>query len=162
MGLVQGPAWPCCGKLMKTWIPKSKFATVWSLLTTSSNVAGAVGPLFATWIAVNYHWTYGFLIPAYVSMTFAYIALLLLRNRPSDIGIANINKIKKQGENNVAILQLSLKKQLIEMLKAPFFMILCLTAFIITLVKTTLTDWSQLYLIKAVRLDNFSGKIRII
>lgn len=28
VGLVQGPAWPCCGKLLRNWLPKTQFGTL--------------------------------------------------------------------------------------------------------------------------------------
>ena len=39
----------------------------WSILSTSANVAGAIGPLVATSIALKYHWSYGFMIPGIIN-----------------------------------------------------------------------------------------------
>ncbi len=45
LGLVQGPAWPCCAKILQNWLPKTSFATWWSILSTSANLAGALGKI---------------------------------------------------------------------------------------------------------------------
>jgi len=74
----KGPAWPSAAKILQQWLPPSQFATWynflsfeyfkthqmhilfygnrWSVISTGSNLAGALGPLLATSIAVQYHW----------------------------------------------------------------------------------------------------------
>ena len=54
-------------------------------------MSGAIGPLVATSLALKYHWTYGFMIPGLLCMSVAYLAAILLRNKPSDIGLEDMD-----------------------------------------------------------------------
>ena len=58
----------------------------WSIVSTSSNIAGALGPLAATFIALNYHWSIGFMILGCICMSVGYLSIIVLRNKPSDVG----------------------------------------------------------------------------
>ncbi|CAF0993887.1 unnamed protein product [Brachionus calyciflorus] len=162
IGLVQGPAWPCCGKLLQNWLPKSQFGTWWSILSTSSNVAGSLGPIIATSIALNYHWSYGFMIPGCISMTVGYLAIIVLRNRPSEVGLTNYeetnvgNKTKTENEN-VQLEELGFKTKSKMLLSYPFFISICLCYFMVQLIKTLFSDWSQIYLIKSFKISNYNA-----
>ncbi|CAG2210522.1 SLC37A4 [Mytilus edulis] len=51
-GLSQGAGWPAAAVILKQWCPPTIFGTVWSILSTSMNIAGTFGPLItATFIA---------------------------------------------------------------------------------------------------------------
>jgi OPA family sugar phosphate sensor protein UhpC-like MFS transporter len=153
-----GPSWPCAGKILQNWIPKAKFGTAWSILSTSSNIAGAIGPYLATIFALNFHWSYGFMIPGVISMTFGFMSILLLRNKPSDVKMTDygggnqMNNDKNEDEE-----EFSRWQQTVSMFKYPYFISLCVCYFTVQLVKTLFSDWTQLYLIKAIKINNYTG-----
>ncbi|KAI8513523.1 hypothetical protein Bbelb_078470 [Branchiostoma belcheri] len=75
-GLVQGFGWPACAKVLRQWFKPSQFGTWWSILATSMNLAGFVGPLVTMEIATRYGWRAGLLIPVV--------------DEPSHVGLENI------------------------------------------------------------------------
>lgn len=171
IGLAQGPAWPCCGKLLQNWLPKSQFGTWWSVLSTSANVAGALGPIFTTYLAIKYHWSYGFMIPGCICMSVGYLAIIILRNRPSEIGLEDFEPNEYQIQDNLDNQEpeyedpshldeeeLSLMKKLKLLFAYPFFISICVSYFMVQLIKTLFSDWSQMYLIKSYSLSPYEGK----
>ncbi|CAG5133327.1 unnamed protein product, partial [Candidula unifasciata] len=55
-GMAQGPAWSACAVLLKQNFPPDQFATWWSILSTSSNVAGTAGPFVSQAIVSAFSW----------------------------------------------------------------------------------------------------------
>jgi sugar phosphate permease len=190
IGLAQGPSWPCCAKILQNWLPKSQFATWWSILSTSANVAGALGPFIATSLSTRYHWTYGFMIPGCVCMSVGYLAIMLLRNKPSELGLPDFEVLDGGGEksnnetddgyiedfddeyqnrnsgehgdgddddNDNDDNKLGHMAKTKMLFKYPFFIVICCLYFFVQLIKTIFSDWSQLYLIKALKIDAYSA-----
>lgn len=169
LGLAQGPAWPSAAKILQNWLPKSQFASWWSILSTASNLAGTFGPIIGTWIAVKYHWSYVFMIPGCVCMSMGYLAIIVLRNKPSDVGQPDFNfetdsdtkkeepSDKEQEEQVEEQTELTRWQKLKLLMKYPFFISICLGFFLVQLVKTLYTDWSNIYLTKAVLISHFKA-----
>jgi len=73
-----------------------------------------LGPIIATSLAINHHWSYGFLIPGCICMSVGYLSIIILRNRPSDVYLVdfdadsptyrvNENTFKRKGESEYEI-----------------------------------------------------------
>ena len=149
----------------------------WSIISTSANVAGAIGPLVATSIALKYHWSYGFMIPGCICMSVGYLSILVIRNRPSEVGLedflneeddlANKNQeidsdkeysVEESDEENGG--EILSRFQIMKLiLSYPFFISICLSYFTVQLIKTLYSDWMQIYLIKSVKIDSYTGKL---
>lgn len=168
IGLAQGPAWPTCAKILKNWIPKGQFGTWWSIVSTSSNIAGALGPLAATFIALNYHWSIGFMILGCICMSVGYLSIIVLRNKPSDVGYKDMTDEEDEdkqvaedfdsdSDNGQEENKVSRWQQSKLMLKYPFFTSICLVYFLVQLLKTLYSDVAQLYLIKVVKVDPYTA-----
>jgi sugar phosphate permease len=52
-----------------------------------------------------------------------------------------------------------IKDQIAAMFKYPYFLSLCVCYFSVQLVKTVFSDWSQVYLIKMLKVDTFIGEL---
>ena len=83
-------------------------------MSTSANLSGVLGPIIATSLAINHHWSYGFLIPGCICMSVGYLSIIILRNRPSDVYLVdfdadsptyrvNENTFKRKGESEYEI-----------------------------------------------------------
>jgi sugar phosphate permease len=102
------------------------------------------------------------MIPGVISMTFGFMSILLLRNKPSDVKMSDygggnqMNNDKNEDDE-----EFSRWKQTISMLKYPYFISLCVCYFTVQLVKTLFSDWTQLYLIKAIKINNYTGNNKI-
>jgi sugar phosphate permease len=139
-------------------------------LATSANVAGAVGPLVATSIALRYHWSYGFMIPGCICMSIGYLCILLIRNRPSEVGLDDfesdepthlINSDDEEysvEETDEEFESMSRFQKMQMIFSYPFFISICLSYFTVQLIKTLFSDWAQIYLIKSVKIDSYTGK----
>lgn len=128
-------------------------------MSTSANVAGTFGPIIATSIALKYHWSYAFMIPGCVCMTIGYLAIFILRNRPSEVGLPDFEEDKneeKSNQDDIEELGFLTKSKLL--LSYPFFISICLCYFIVQFIKTLYSDWSQIYLIKSYKINNYDGK----
>lgn len=177
IGLTQGPAWPTCAKIVRNWLPKAQFGTWWAAISTAANVAGMLGPLAATWVALKYHWSIGFMILGCICMSVGYLCIIILRNKPSDVGFQDMpdedeifyeeekNKLhneepepsdedEEEEEENTMSSRFQQTKQ---MLKYPFFVSICLAYFLVQMVKTLFSDLSQVYLIKVIKVDPYKA-----
>ena len=96
-------------------------------------------------------------------MSMGYLAIIVLRNKPSDVGLTNFDEkqedmtVEQNDENQLGRFE---KTRMI--LKYPFFISICLGYFLIQLIKTIFSDWSQIYLNKAVGIDSFKGLLFLI
>ena len=182
-------------------------------------MSGAIGPLVATSLALKYHWTYGFMIPGLLCMSVAYLAAILLRNKPSDIGLedmdaddrtfADLSRLfgdednqrvaqrkdneksregekeqddddeqaeDEEGEEEVdsddldddddddddeeegRVATPSWWSRVRWLVASSFFVAVCVAYFLVQLVKTLFSDWSQIYFIRTVEINPFTGK----
>lgn len=182
IGLAQGPAWPTIGKLLKAWMPSYQLASWWAIISAGGNVAGALGPFIAASIAINYHWSYGFMIPGCVCMSFGYLAIIILRNKPSDINLPDLSdessEAKDKKVNTEASSAYSEEKNeeyenesdkgdesdeenrwtlITRLLNFSFFVTICVAFFKAQLVKTLFTDWAQMYLTITLKFDPYEA-----
>ncbi len=92
-------------------------------------------------------------------MSVGFLAIFLLRNKPSDVKLTDYGGgCKSSSDQNDDEQIFNRYQQTWLMFKYPYFISLCLCYFTIQLVKTLFSDWSQLYLIKAIKIDNYTGK----
>lgn len=130
----------------------------WSILSTSSNVAGTIGPVIATSIALNYHWSYAFMIPGCICMTIAYLSLIILRNKPSDVGLEDLASNITCPDQTYQNVGFFLKSK--QLLSYPFFVSICLCYFVVQFIKTLFSDWAHIYMIKSLKISNYDGKLK--
>ena len=126
------------------------------------------------------------MIPGCICMSFGYLSIIVLRNKPSDVGLPDFNiepkPIETKEDENEADDNIVKDEQLNEnkdnneeveeedtehepsrleqfklILKYPFFISICLIYFQFQLVKTLFCDWSQIYLTKIIKVDHYTG-----
>ncbi|XP_036419480.1 glucose-6-phosphate exchanger SLC37A4a [Colossoma macropomum] len=144
-GLGQGLGWPPCGKVLRKWFEPSQFGTWWSVLSCSMNLAGGLGPIIATLLAQSYSWRSTLSTSGLICVVMSIFCLLVIRNEPSDVGLPNIEaSAKKKGKAGSSKDESTLK----EFLLSPYLWLLSLGYLVVFGVKTTCTDWGQLFLIQ--------------
>ena len=147
-----------------------------------SNTFSHTGPLIATWLAYNYHWSYGFMVPGCICMSMGYLAIIILRNEPADLRFVEVqnedhnlqhlfeeeeveeNQEENENEEDENVTQSKIMihlKKMKALCAHPFFITICLAFFMMQFVKTLFSDWTQIYLIKSVKLDPYKGKFKI-
>ena len=136
-------------------------------------MAGVLGPLAATFIALKYHWSLGFMILGCICMSVGYLSILVLRNKPTDVGLpdpadddipdVNFEQMnhddKSEDEDEEEEKEIRWLDQIKMMVKYPFFLSICLAYFMFQLVKTIFTDVAQVYLIKVIKVDPYTCKL---
>lgn len=183
IGLAQGPAWPSCAKILQNWLPKNQFGTWWSVLSTAGNLAGTIGPIMMTYVALKYHWSIGFMILGCLCMSVGYLSIILLRNKPSDIGLKNLDEIEESDNEGLADTfmaneddfeenqieteseseeeseenKVPYTQQIKLLFSYPFFASICLVYFLVQLIKTIYSDVAQMYLIKVLKVEEYTA-----
>ncbi|XP_048471323.1 glucose-6-phosphate exchanger SLC37A4a [Rhincodon typus] len=107
-GLAQGFGWPPCGKILRKWFEPSQFGTWWAVLSTSMNLAGSLGPLIATTMALSYSWRVTLSLSGSIAVVSAFICLIFIINEPMDVGLPNIEPSLKKGSKKGTILPQSI------------------------------------------------------
>ncbi|XP_004412664.1 PREDICTED: glucose-6-phosphate translocase isoform X2 [Odobenus rosmarus divergens] len=143
-GLAQGLGWPPCGKILRKWFEPSQFGTWWAILSTSMNLAGALGPILATTLAQSYHWRGTLALSGALGVVVSFLCLLLIHNEPADVGLRNLDPTPAKGKKG------SLKEEstLQELLLSPYLWVLSTGYLVVFGVKTCCTDWGQFFLIQ--------------
>uniref|UniRef100_F7E430 Solute carrier family 37 member 4 n=1 Tax=Monodelphis domestica TaxID=13616 RepID=F7E430_MONDO len=105
-GLAQGLGWPPCGKVLRKWFEPSQFGTWWSILSTSMNLAGGLGPIMVTILAQNYSWRSILALSGALCVVVSFLCLLFIQNEPADVGLRNIDPTPKKGKKGEPLLLL--------------------------------------------------------
>ncbi|XP_078282785.1 glucose-6-phosphate exchanger SLC37A4-like isoform X2 [Rhinoraja longicauda] len=144
-GLAQGFGWPPCGKILRKWYEPAQFGTWWAVLSTSMNLAGSLGPLIATTMALSYSWRVTLSLSGSVSIGIAFLCMFFIVNEPMDVGLPNIEPgAKKGGKKGSTVHESTLK----ELLLTPYLWVLNIGYLVVFGAKTCCTDWGQLFLIQ--------------
>lgn len=155
-GLAQGAGWPACAKILKAWFPPSSFGTWWSVLSTSSNFAGSVAPIVATWIIIHFDWRVSMVAPAIVSFGLSAIFLLSLKNTPEEVGLPALN-VGSQDDPKKTDAGSIEKPKTSQLLKFQFLQMIGIGYLTVFLAKTALVDWGQMYLIQECGKDKITA-----
>ncbi|XP_044525558.1 glucose-6-phosphate exchanger SLC37A4 isoform X2 [Gracilinanus agilis] len=143
-GLAQGLGWPPCGKVLRKWFEPSQFGTWWSILSTSMNLAGGLGPVLVTILAQNYSWRSTLALSGALCMVISFLCLLFIQNEPADVGLRNIDPTPKKGKKGSQDDESTLQ----ELLLSPYLWVLSIGYLVVFGVKTCCTDWGQFFLIQ--------------
>ncbi|XP_038634829.1 glucose-6-phosphate exchanger SLC37A4a isoform X2 [Scyliorhinus canicula] len=144
-GLAQGFGWPPCGKILRKWFEPAQFGTWWAVLSTSMNLAGSLGPLIATTMALSYSWRVTLSLSGSIAVGMAFVCLIFIVNEPVDVGLPNVELGPKKGSKEGSVGSESTVK---ELLLTPYLWVLNIGYLVVFGVKTCCTDWGQLFLIQ--------------
>ncbi|NXC40153.1 G6PT1 protein, partial [Penelope pileata] len=142
-GLAQGLGWPPCGKVLRKWFEPSQFGTWWAILSTSMNLAGGLGPIVTALVSLHYDWRTTLSFSGSICVIVSFVCLVLIKNEPSDVGLANIEAGPKKGKKGS-----SSDSTLAELLLSPYLWVLSTGYLVVFGVKSCCTDWGQLFLIQ--------------
>ncbi len=109
-----------------------------------------------------------------VCMSVGYLSIIILRNKPSDLGFPELiedepeqrlneiydeNSEQESDSEEKEEKEFSRLEQTKLMLNYPFFASLCLVYLLVQLIKTIYSDVAQMYLIKVIKIDPYRGRI---
>lgn len=156
-GLAQGVGWPAIAKLLKNWFEPAELGTWWSIASAGANLSGCIAPFVAAHIILNYGWRFSLLFVGGLTIIAAVIAYLFIIDSPSTKSTSTATRSPKK-ESKSAIEDKKKKspkgkaskeapKGAFRMLLGSKFVIVVSILYLFaSFIKTSVTDWSQMYL----------------
>lgn len=144
-GLAQGVGWPAIAKLLKNWFDPAELGTWWSMASASANLSGCLAPFVATFIILNYGWRFSLTFVGGLTILAAVISYLFIQDSP-------LKTTQNQCPNNTGKVESKPKPK--TQTNSPMKLLLCtefvwiisICYLVVSCIKTSLTDWSQMYL----------------
>lgn len=150
-GFFQAWGSPSCVKLLTYWFHKSNRGLLYSLCSTSNNVGSALIAILAPFIALQWGWRYALFIPALLSLVMGFILMNRLRDIPQTVGLPPVDH--SPIENTPSLL--SVKEILFKhVLNNQYIWMFSLSYFFISIIQTTINDWSPFYLMEVRHFPN--------
>ncbi|XP_052801322.1 glucose-6-phosphate exchanger SLC37A4-like [Mya arenaria] len=138
-GLACSPGWPASALIMRRWFREDQFGTAWSMLSTSMNLAGFVGPLITAFISTYSGWRSSLTLPGFIIMGYGCLVLIILKDAPVSSD-ASGDKKKSSGDFPTVISRWDL-------FKLPGYLGVCTTYFIISLLQFGTIQWQPVHLV---------------
>ncbi|XP_063398249.1 glucose-6-phosphate exchanger SLC37A4-like isoform X1 [Mytilus trossulus] len=146
-GLSQGAGWPASAVILKQWCPPTIFGTVWSILSTSMNIAGTFGPLITATFIASIGWRESLRLAGMVSILIGFITFVLIKDKPAQNQDVKKNTKKEETE--------SISRW--KILRLPGFLGVCLCYMTVSLIQYGIIQWGQLYLVEDIGLSLLIG-----
>ena len=156
-GLAQGFGWPAIAKLLKNWFDPAELGTWWSAASASANVSGCVAPFLASYLILNYSWRFSLTFIGLITIAAAIISYTFIvdspATKPTSAFKAPPSKKKKadteddKKKDAKKISKTSTRSPLMLLLTSKFIFVISICYLIASSIKTSVTDWSQMYLI---------------
>src|SRR5690606_9060813 len=151
-GWFQAWGWPACCKQLNYWYAKSERGLWYGICSTSHNVGGALIPLLAVYLALQFNWRIAMLVPAGISIIMALILIERLRDVPRSLGLPSVEvyrgeKQSCESENQTEHSLLSVKEILFkQVLTNKLVWIMSISYFFVYVVRIAINDWTFIYL----------------
>lgn len=136
-GLAQGLGWPAVGKLLTTWFEPAELGLWWSLSSASANGVGAVGPYVATYLIKTQGWRSSMLVAGVAPCIVALVVYLIIDKKQKLPPKVEAKSTEKKKVN----------KTIGSIFYQPTIYVVSISYLFVSMSKTFLTDWSQVYLI---------------
>lgn len=151
-GWFQAWGWPACCKELNYWFSKSERGLWYGICSTSHNLGGALIPIIAVYIALQFNWRIAMLVPAGISIIMGLILIERLRDVPRTLGLPSVEVYRKEKpscdtndhtEHDVLSVKDILFKQV---LNNKIVWILSISYFFVYVVRIAVNDWAFMYL----------------
>ena len=146
-GLGQGFSLPSILKLTKDNSKPTSFATNWSIVLISVNIAGVVNPFVSAFIAETYDWRTSLIISALFVLGVGSLCYLMLDSDDSQRSAQNDKQKTDKSQPTVPEYKTS------ELLRYPLLWMCVICRFIVAVTRISVSDWTQLYLINERHID---------
>ncbi|XP_038053488.1 glucose-6-phosphate exchanger SLC37A4-like isoform X2 [Patiria miniata] len=159
-GMAQGGGWPSCSKVLKQWFLPSELGLWWSVLSTSANLAGVVGPICLSFIARDYGWRTAMYIGGVLGIGMSCVSFLMIKNSPAEAGLeplASSEPTKATSSNKDDASPSGDSATTRDVISSPFLWVISVLFFLTALIAYGIMDWGQLYLIQEIGFENAVG-----
>ncbi len=142
-GYAQSTGWPAVTKAMAHWFPVSLRGRIMGWWGTNYPVGDAVATGFAAFVLAGWGWRSVFWVPAVLSLLVAVLVLVVLRDRPTEVGLAPVAAETVEQSRRATKLGGSLVA-----LRDRRVLTLGLAYFCLKFVRYTLIFWIGVYLVE--------------
>lgn len=144
-GAVQGLGWPALSSILIKWFPKERLGQIWGLCTTAGNIGQSAAPLVLSWLAVQYGWHTVFLVPGLAASAVSVLVLVLVYDKPTDVGFATPPEEKQATHGKLSLAQALWR----HVMPDTMFWLLCIADALVYLVMKGLANWTIAFLLEA-------------
>ncbi|KAL1110041.1 hypothetical protein AAG570_014163 [Ranatra chinensis] len=154
----QGWGWPPCTKILTTWYSRNERGFWWALCNTSHNLGGAIIPILAGFLAVNYGWRYGMIIPGAIGILAGVLVCIFLRDRPESMGLPKVGEWRNdemeleqiaKSESNLSTWTILTRY----VFTNKYIWLLAVSYVLVYVVRIGVNDWANLYLVQTHGVD---------
>lgn len=142
-GVANGPGWTSIGRILKAWCSPEQFGTVWSVVSTSMNLAGTVGPIVTILLVTKLGWRYCIQIAGSAAVVVALFCFAVVKDRP---GSETVNQRKNDKKKDDKEPETNISRK--ELLFLPGFLGNCCCYLGTALVQHGVLQWSQLFIVQ--------------
>ncbi|MFW0107936.1 MFS transporter [Rothia sp. P7181] len=151
-GWVQGMGWPPSGRVLVHWFSTNERGWKTSIWNCAHNVGGAAVGVISAWALDHYaqseaDWRPAFWAPAIVALVVAFIAFLLIRDRPEAVGLPPIEEYRNDPPKVASEAQVPWKEMLFKhVLKNKVIVLLAITNVFVYTLRYGVLNWIPIYL----------------
>lgn len=160
-GWFQAWGWPACCKQLNYWYAKSERGLWYGICSTSHNLGGALIPILAVYLALQFNWRVAMLVPAGISIIMGLILIERLRDVPRTLGLPSVEIYRKEkteceSDSLTEHSLLSVKDILFkQVLTNKLVWIMSISYFFVYVVRIAVNDWIFMYLTEEKSVDAY-------
>lgn len=154
-GLFQGVGWPACARILNQWYQPSKMGMMYSMMSAGANFASTIAPILSAYLAIALGWKYTFYSLGLLSVALSSVLVLNLNSSPKDLGYGAQELSTNSTDDG------SSKAKVLSWHALFFFKEFWLVTVLdvmFWIVKASITDWLQLYLMEEMGRSAATGK----
>lgn len=142
--LFQGWGWPPITKQLTYWYSKKERGLWWGICSTSHNIGGAIIPLITGYLSIKLGWRKSMHTIGLSCILIGLFLINRLRDTPQSIGLPSIENFK----NEKYIENSNIKNKIIyQIIYNKNIWLLSISYFFIYIIRTSINDWTILYLV---------------
>jgi len=153
-GWFQGMGWPPSGRIMVQWFSIKERGTKMSIWNTAHNVGAALVPILVIYgLSIVNDWHVKFYLPGITAVLISLLVYLMLRDRPSVLGLPNIEDYKNDYPLKIEGVDqnkpISAKEIFVKYIfKNKLLWLIAIANIFVYLVRYGVLDWAPTYLEK--------------
>lgn len=93
-GCFQSMGWPACARLITHWFSPTELGSKWALWASSHQLGAMAIFGLGGFLIEHFGWRSAFIVPAFVSMGFAFFLFNRLRDTPKEVGLPPVEEYK--------------------------------------------------------------------
>lgn len=140
------------------------------MASASANLSGCLAPFLAATLVAMYDWRFSLNFAGILSAVVAFLAYTTLVNSPTEIGLKSFdrptvsngktkeNKSPDASKSNKSPKVTNNTSPMVRLLRSPFIWVISICYLIVSCLKTSVTDWGQLYLMNDCKQSSLVGK----